>query len=256
MNTLADDLRMAMDPVLLAERAGVRCDDWQAALLTSDARDLILLCSRQAGKSTVVAVRAVHEAMYHPHSLVLVVSPSQRQSSLLYAKIRALYAALGGAVPRLVEESSLRLTLANGSSVSCLPGREKTIRGYSGVTLLLVDEAALVPDALYVAVRPMIAVSGGRIMLLSTPRGRRGFFYREWSEGGPQWHRTKITAYECPRIPRAWLECERERIGRNAFRQEYLVEFVENEDSAFAYDDVEAALDPEARPLFHGRIFG
>ncbi len=253
--SMASDLAIACDPVRLAERAGVICDDWQAALLASDARETMLLCSRQSGKSTVCAVLATHEVLYRPGSLTLIVSPSQRQSGLLYAKIRAFYAALGDAAPRLVEESSLRLTLANGSSVVCLPGREETIRGYSGATLLLVDEAALVPDAMYVALRPMLAVSGGRIVLLSTPRGRRGFFYREWTEGGSQWHRAKITAYECPRISRDWLEGERERIGRSAFNQEYLVEFVENEDSAFAYDDVEAALDPEARPLFHGRIF-
>ncbi len=253
---IADDLRLALDPVLLATRAGLTCDAWQADLLTSNARDLILLCSRQAGKSSVCAVLATHEALYRPESLTLIVSPSQRQSGLLYAKIRAIYGALGDAVPRLAEETSLRLTLTNGSSVVCLPGREETIRGYSGATLLLVDEAALVPDEMYVALRPMIAVSGGRAVLLSTPRGRRGFFYREWTEGGPHWSRTKITAYQCPRIPRDWLEGERERIGRSAFNQEFLVEFVENEDSAFAYDDVEAALDPEARPLFHGRIFG
>lgn len=253
--SMASDLAIACDPVRLAARAGVICDDWQAALLASDARETMLLCSRQSGKSTVCAVLAAHELLYRPAGLTLIVSPSQRQSGLLYAKIRALYTALGDAAPRLVEESSLHLTLANGNSVVCLPGREETIRGYSGATLLLVDEAALVPDAMYVALRPMLAVSGGRIVLLSTPRGRRGFFYREWTEGGSQWHRAKITAYECPRISRDWLEGERERIGRSAFNQEYLVEFVENEESAFAYDDVEAALDPEARPLFHGRIF-
>jgi len=253
---IVDDLLLALDPVLLAARAGLTCDAWQAALLMSNARDLMLLCSRQSGKSTVCAVLAAHAALYRPGSLTLIVSPSQRQSGLLYAKIRAFYVALGDAAPRLVEESSLRLTLANGSSVVCLPGREETIRGYSGATLLLVDEAALVPDEMYVALRPMIAVSGGRVVLLSTPRGRRGFFYREWTEGAPLWHRAKITAYECPRIPRDWLEGERERIGRSAFNQEYLVEFVENEQSAFAYDDVEAALDPTARPLFQERIFG
>jgi len=252
---IADDLLLALDPVLLAARAGVICDPWQVDFLTSGTRAAMLLCSRQSGKSTACAVLAVHEALYRAGSLSLIVSPSQRQSGLLYAKIRAIYGALGDAVPRLAEETSLRLTLANGSSVVCLPGREETIRGYSGATLLLVDEAALVPDEMYVALRPMIAVSGGRVVLLSTPRGRRGFFYREWTEGGPHWSRTKITAYQCPRIPRDWLEGERERIGRSAFNQEYLVEFVENEDSAFAYDDVEAALDPAARPLFHGRIF-
>lgn len=131
-----------------------------------------------------------------------------------------------------------------------LPGKQETIRGFSGVSLLVVDEAAQVRDELYQAVRPMLAVSGGSILLLSTPFGRRGFFHNEWVEGGSDWHRTKITAYDCPRISREWLNAERERIGDWWFKQEYLCEFVETIDQVFSYADIQRALDDNVQPLF------
>jgi hypothetical protein len=138
----------------------------------------------------------------------------------------------------------------NGSRIVALPSKEETIRGFSGVALLIVDEAARVPDALYQSVRPMLAVSGGEIVLLSTPFGKRGFFHHEWEEGGRDWHRTKITADDCPRISKEWLDAERAAIGDWWFRQEYLCEFVESVDSVFLYDDIQRALDAEVQPLF------
>jgi hypothetical protein len=65
------------------------------------------------------------------------------------------------------------MTLANGSRIISLPGDEETIRGYSGVRRLIVDEASRVLDPLYFAIRPMRApmraVSQGRMICLSTP---------------------------------------------------------------------------------------
>jgi len=254
MNDLANDLAFSLDPTLLAEKAGFTPDPWQANLLRSSASQMILLCSRQAGKSTVSAALAVHQAVYFPESLVLVLSPSLRQSQELFRKIVDTYEALGRPIPTSTE-TKLTMELENGSRIVCLPGKEATIRGFSGVALLLVDEASRVPDELYQAVRPMIAVSGGRIVLLSTPYGKRGFFYHEWTEGGPEWHRARVSAYDVPRIPDAWLNQERERIGDYWFRQEYGCEFVETEDTVFDYADVEAALIDDAPPFIMDKVF-
>ena len=71
--------------------------------------------------------------------------------------------------------------------------------------MLVVDEAARVADDLYYAIRPMLAVSQGCMVCLSTPWGKRGFFHKEWTEG-EGWERTKITAYDCPQDLRA-LSC-------------------------------------------------
>jgi hypothetical protein len=150
----------------------------------------------------------------------------------------------------LVHESALSLETAAGSRIVCLPGTEKTVRGYSNVSLLIVDEAARVADDLYQSVRPMLAVSGGRLLLLSTPFGKRGFFHHEYTEGGPDWRRVTVTAHEVPRISPAWLAAERARIGDWWYRQEYLCEFVETDDQVFGYDLVMSAISPDVAPLF------
>jgi len=241
----------ARHPVMLAERVGLTPDRWQADLLKSEARQMILLCSRQAGKSTVSSLLALHAALYQPMALILLLSPSLRQSQELFRKVKDSYNMLAASAVTAREESSLRMEFSNGARIVALPGKEEaTIRGFSGVSLLIVDEAARVSDALYQAVRPMLAVSGGRILALSTPFGRRGWFHHEWTEGGALWHRTKVTAHDCPRISREWLARERKQIGEWWYRQEYEVAFVESVDSVFAYDIIMRALDADVEPLF------
>lgn len=251
MTATAADLACALDPVQLAARAGVTPDPWQARLLRGGRHDVSMLCSRQSGKSTVAALLGVHTALYRAPALVLMVAPALRQAQELYRAARGFYRALGtDAVSEVEEESALRLELANGSRIISLPGSEATVRSYAKVALLIIDEAARVPDELYAALRPMLAVGGGRLVLLSTPFGKRGFFWREWSEGGRGWERVKVTAEQCPRISQAFLERERASIGDWWFRQEYLCEWLDPVDSAFTTSEVQAAVDPSVEPLF------
>ncbi|MDP9315062.1 MAG: terminase family protein [Chloroflexota bacterium] len=248
---LARDLAIALDPALTLHAQGLAPDPWQAQVLRSDAQQSLLLCTRQAGKSTCTAALATYTACYVPESLILLLSPSLRQSQELFLKVMQTYVALGKPVPSK-DASALRLTLINGSRIVALPGSEETIRGFSGVRLLIIDEASRVDDALYYSVRPMLAVSGGRLVALTTPFGKRGFFHQEWIEGGPAWQRVKVTAYDCPRISPAFLEQERAALGDRWFNQEYLCEFSDTIDQVFAYEHVMAALDANVRPLFGG----
>ena len=106
----------------------------------------------------------------------------------------------------------------------------------------LVDEAARVDDELYMAIRPMLAVSRGTLWLMSTPFGKRGFFYEAWARGGPEWERIQVTAEECPRIPREFLEEERAAMGDRWSRQEYLCEFEDSVSGVFDRALVERAI--------------
>jgi hypothetical protein len=236
------------DPLSILAARGLAPDPWQADLLDSDADRVLLLCSRQAGKSTISAALALHEALVRRGALVLMLAPALRQSQELFRKLLAFYRALGRPVSA-GSETSLRLELANGSRVVSLPGREETIRGFSQVRLLVVDEAARVPDELYYAVRPMLAVSGGRLIALSTPFGRRGWFHREWTAGGPGWERIRIPAAACPRIAPSFLEEERRALGPWWFAQEYECEFRDTCDQYFLSEQVEAILDPSVPAL-------
>jgi hypothetical protein len=238
------------DAVLMATRAGITPDAWQADLLRSSARQMILLCSRQSGKSTITSIVGLHTALYQENSLVLLLSPSLRQSQELFKKLKDFYNAIQTPLlPQPVEESSLRIEFSNGSRVVSLPGSEQTVRGFSAVSLLIIDEASVVEDALFQSVKPMLAVSNGRIILLSTPRGKRGFFHDVWTNGGDDWMRTRITASQCPRIDPLWLAQEKAAIPDFWFRQEYLCEFVETVDSVFSFDDIERATSSDVKPL-------
>lgn len=210
------------DPVSFASWLGMTLDPWQERLLRATS-NVILNCSRQAGKSTGAAMLVVHRAVTKPGHLALLISPSERQSKELFRKIRTFLDRVPGG-PKLAEDNVLSCQLENGSRIVSLPSSESTIRGYSAVNTLIEDEAAFVDDALNVAVRPMLAVSGGQMILMSTPNGRRGHFYEAWEGPGP-WHRERVTCWEVPRIPRDFL-AEEKRVLGEMFRQEYECEFV------------------------------
>ena len=236
-----------MSRVELAKVCGLTSDPWQTDLLESEDQQIILNCTRQWGKSSISAVLGLYQTCYVKNSLTLILAPSSRQSSETYRKVRDFYYMLDDR-PEAVNESGLKLELANGSRVQVLPGKEATVRGFSSPALIIVDEAARVDDDLYQSVRPMLAVSGGRLILMSTPFGSRGFFWREWSEGGADWKRVKVSAWDCPRISDEWLQKERERIGSWWFSQEYECAFVDNIDSCFSSADIFAAVSDEVKP--------
>ena len=233
------ELRSALDPVAFAASLAIVPDPWQADLLRSEAPRVLLNVTRQGGKSSLAAILALHRALYHPGSLVLCLAPALRQSQELFGKIAGFYSKLGEKVPA-GSERKLGMQLTNGSRVEALPGSEKTIRGFSGVDLLILDEAARVDDGLYYAVRPMLAVSGGRLVMMSTPYGKRGVFYEEWTNG-VGWERYRVPATECPRIAPAFLEAERKGMPEWWFEQEYMCEFSETEDQLFTSEMIEDA---------------
>src|SRR4051794_18354487 len=238
--------RLRGDPTEVLTAAGITPDAWQDGVLRSPAERMLLLCSRQAGKSTVAAALAVRTVLTRPRSPVLLLSPTLRQSGELFRKVLDLYGALGRPVP-VAAESALRLELTNGSRVVSLPGTEGTVRGFSGVALLIIDEAARVADALYCAVRPMLAVSRGRLVALSTPFGQRGWFYDAW-QSSETWERVRVTADDCPRITAEFLAEERRALGDRWYRQEFMTSFEDTIDAVFAHEDIQAAMSDDVQP--------
>jgi hypothetical protein len=234
--------RLRADPARILTEARLTPDPWQTDLLRCCSARVLMLASRQTGKSLTAGALALREALLHPGSLTLLLSPSLRQSSELFKdKVLRLFADLGRPLAS-DSESALRLELSNGSRVVSLPGTEATIRGFASVALLVIDEAARVPDELYRAVRPMLAVSGGKLACLSTAYAEQGFFYEEWVNGGPEWKRVKILASECKRISPEFLEEERRVLGERIYSREYEGIFCSADDACFDYDSIKAAM--------------
>ena len=238
-----------MSRLVMAERLGIGLDPWQQAALTSEATQTLWNAHRQSGKSTIGAILGLHTALTEPGALVLAVSPGERQSKLLFRTMMTFYRHLGRPVPALVE-NRLSVELANGSAIHALPGDADTVRGFSGVDLLLVDEASRVPDEMTAAVRPMLSVSGGRLVTMSTPWGRRGWWWDAWDTGGPSWERYEIPATACPRISPAFLAEERRALPPMWFQSEYMCQFTDTIDNVFRSEDVESAFSDGVAPLW------
>jgi hypothetical protein len=247
---MARDLARCLDPVLFALDCGIMPDPWQAEVLRTRPRRSLLLCSRQSGKSTVTALTALWEAIYSAPALVVIVSPSQRQSAEMFRTLMLFHSKLEGA-PALSSESVLKAEFSNGSRVLALPGVERTVRGLSNVSLAVVDEAARVDDELLTAIRPMMATStdGGRLIALTTPAGKRGWFHEAWFGTG-DWTRVRVAATDCPRISKEFLAEELKELGAMRFSEEYQLAFIDNDEAVFPGDIIAAAFTDQVRPLW------
>jgi hypothetical protein len=222
------------------QNLGIEPDAQQSRVLQTSVTRGILNCTRQWGKSTIAAAKAVYHAVHNAESLTIVVSPTGRQSAELVRKAEQFTRRLGIKV-KGDGNNEISILYPNGSRIVGLPGNEGTIRGFSAVSLLLVDEASRVSDDLYKAIRPMLAVSGGALWLLSTPYGQRGFFYEAWRKG--DWERIRVPATECPRIKKEFLDEELATMGDQWFNQEYLCGFNQAEGALFDREMLERAID-------------
>lgn len=246
-------LATELDPALLMPALGMEPDAWQRDVLRATDARLLMLCARQCGKSTVAGILGLHTAMFRPDSLVLLLSPSQRQSGEIFRKIVGFYEDLGRPVPA-EQATATTLFLANGSRIVSLPGSPETVRGFSSPQLVILDEAALSDDGLYTAAAPMVAVSRGRILGISSPFGRRGWFHEQWGDPHSQWRKVMVTAADCPRIDPAFLAEQKLIMGDWQYRQEFECEFVASDNQTFPTPAILAAFNSTRPPLFSGSL--
>lgn len=235
--SLRDYIACSMNAAMFMEKAFLmKPDKWQTKLLNDFPQESLLLCSRQSGKSTVSATLALHQAVYKMGSLVIIISKASRQAEELLRKVKVgmpFVAPLMG----VVKENQSEIEFENGSRILSLPGREDTIRAYSAVSLIIIDEASRVDEELYNSVRPMLATSFGKVLALTTPWGKQGWFYKAWVDE-EDWFKIEITADDCPRITEEFIEKEKKRMGEWWVEQEYYCRFVDNELQLFSYDDI------------------
>jgi hypothetical protein len=245
----SDVLALKYYPSLFAEALGLNpVDPWQNAILQSDSKRILLNCARQTGKSSIVAVMAIQHALYTPKAMVIVISHTLAQAKETFRKTTDFYKQIGRPI-LAVAETVQTLELANKSRIITLTGQAPdSIRGYSNVSLLIIDEAAQVHEKAYTNARPMLAISSGRIVLLSTPHGKRGFFYEAWANEA-NWHKVEINADQCPRFSKAFLAEEKARMLDWEFRQEYYCFFAEAQDSVFKAEDIDAAFNHPGLPV-------
>jgi len=243
-----DPIAWVHDCGLLRDKAGNVCllDDDQKKILDPKNKRVIINCHRQWGKSTISSLLCFWRALFYGRSLCLLVAPSLRQSSENFRKIAG---ALDYVTPKpeLEEDTKLTLKFSNGSRIISLPGSQKTVRGFTAPDLIIIDEDEQAEDELFGALLPMLTNSpDGRLILASTPWGRRGHFYKIWEEGGAEWLKIKVIASENPRVRQEVLEEARNSPnGALWYRQEYCGEFVSDEFSIFDDARLQRAISSE-----------
>jgi len=207
------------------EALGFQPDAFQTQILTESNSRIMILGPRQSGKSTAVAVRVLFEAMAHDYALILLASASSRQSGQIMEKARKMAQTLDC---RLLPPPSKcdGFTLENGSQIVSLPDSQETIRGFSAPRLIVVDEAAFASPEVFKALEPMMSVSGGTIILLSTPNGQTGYFYEQWHAEPSHWARIQGTLEACPRMKPEAIEAIRKSMSKEDFQQEFECKFI------------------------------
>jgi hypothetical protein len=212
-------------------------DEWQEEVLKTNGKENIALrAGRQVGKSTIISILSGDFAIKNPHSSIMIISATERQAYLLFSKVLLYLSDNYGKYMKSGKDrpTKTEIKLKNGSIIRCLPtGLDGLgIRGYT-INLLIADEAAFIPEAVWPAVTPMLSTTGGKIILLSTPFGRRGYFYDCFNnEKFLKWHISSEAVAETRAEPqktnmREHQEEEKKRMTKLQYAQEYLGEFVD-----------------------------
>jgi hypothetical protein len=200
------------------KRGRIVPDPWQKRVMECRSKRILMVTSRQAGKTSVMAALALWKALLFDDQLVLLVSPTERQSKILFARVARFYQAFGGTVDT-TSARRMGFEFENGSQIEALPGSAATIQGFSA-DLVIVDEAGAVDDEVVTVLRPSLAVTKGTLVMGSKPYGQRGIFYREWSEG-EGWYREEVPATSVPRISPEFLEEEKAHMMEHEYQREY-----------------------------------
>ncbi|RKY98248.1 MAG: hypothetical protein DRQ10_07620 [Candidatus Hydrothermota bacterium] len=231
------------DPALFMSKIyGMKPFQYQTEFLRDDHPYIIVASARQVGKSTMVSARALWEALANDGITVLILAPTFRQSQITFRKIRAAIERNKRIFSRLIKRlRSDYIQFINDSEIYCLPAGEEgiTIRGFTA-DVLIIDEAAFVPDEVFASVLPSITTRHSKLYLLGTPAGKTGFFWKAWNN--PQFKRYRIRASDCPIHKKEKIELAKTLMPSLKFKTEYEAEFVEEMDTFFSPSDINSAV--------------
>jgi hypothetical protein len=217
----------------------------QKEVLDNDGKYLILCCNRQWGKTTTIAIKALHRAIHQPNQSIVIISRTKLQAGILIERACNFALRLGYKIRRALGQRN-SLQLPNGSSIFAVAHSQDTSAGNTA-NVLVIDEAALVRDTVYSSVSSFLARTHGATWLLSTPRRQAGFFYNIWHGKDTRWSRILSTVKDCPEIDPDLLEILRET-DPIKYRQDFLCEFIQPAGHLVSIDILDAMVDPTLDP--------
>jgi len=224
--------KLKENPTLFAEHLlNFKPFPYQQKLLNDQSKRIIACMARQTGKTTTIATKAIHYAYTHPNTTTLIISPSLRQSMIMFDKIQTLTTQNQLLAKSITRKTHTIIQLTNNSRIIALPCSENLLRGYTA-QLAICDEAAFIPEkTITQIIFPMLSTTNGTAIFLSTPWDKNHFFYKAFAN--PAYSTHKIKSTECPLIKPEFLEEMRQNMTREAYLMEYEAEFVEALNSYF-----------------------
>ena len=209
------------------EKVSFSASPKQAEVLDSEAKYLILCCNRQWGKTTTIAVKALHHCLHHPRQCVIVLARAVEQAAMIVERAIECAVLLGLKTPRY-NGRRYSLALPNGSRIIAIPHTETTSLGRTA-NVLIVDEAAVVKDSVYFSVAAFISRTHGRIWMMSTPARQAGFFYNFWHDQDNGFHKVFSPVADCPAIDPTYLAMLR-RASPTKYAQQFECKFMQPSD--------------------------
>lgn len=239
----------ACSPLSLFALDGKIPDAWQRKIVHSIAHRILILAARQIGKSEIAAAIALSRALMKRSSLIIIVSRTEKQAKEILRKILRFYRKIEDR-PKAIENNVHTLELENQSRLIVIPARDPgSVRSYAAPDILILDEAAWIPDDVFLSIIPLLTANPKcKLIAISTPFGKRGWFFDQW-EHGEYWEKHKITIHDCPRIDKQIIEENRKTLGERAYKQEYECEFNESIDAVFQEHFIAQLFDPEVEVL-------
>lgn len=233
--------RLRDDPVVFADVIlKFKAFDYQEKILRDHSKRIVSCMGRQTGKTTTISAKAIQFAVTNPNTTTLIVSPSLRQSMIMFSRIEGFIYASKILKKSIVRKTRTIIQFSNGAQIVALPCSENMLRGYTA-HVVICDEAAFMPEETITGVMfPMLATTHGTLILLSTPWSRDNLFYKAFMD--PKWSVHKVKSSECPLITEEFIEEQRRMMTVEQFAREYEAEFAEASESYFSQELIRSCV--------------
>ena len=245
------DLYYGLKPSAWARQGRIVWDPWQLSILDDKSQFIHAVTSRQIGKSTVISAKAAHRAWYRYKQLILILAPTLRQSNEMILKVKNFFEDQGFNQEHLkIKSLSIHVTHTD-SRIIALPGNNPdSIRGFSAPNMVVVDEAAFAKDKLFFTLMPMLAMSNGQLLCISSAGITKGFFYDTHQKKPKSWSFYNVPATACPRMSSKYLAEQRGLMGDWWFNAEYMAVFQAPQNAVFTQELITHASRGGFKPLF------
>jgi len=250
-----NQLTVPADPVEFAEKLfHFTPKDYQAALLQEKSKRIVVRWSRQSGKTTTIAIRALWHALTKPKTLTLIVAPSLRQSMILGDRVQDNLASLPQETRRLLVAKQQRTVIrfTNGSRIVILPNSPQLLRGYTA-NMVICDEAGFFREddlVFYNVLYPMLATTDGTLIVSSTPWSKDSVFYKMCqSKDFKQFIATCDDAVRAGLVKQSFIDEMRAQLPAERFQREFQSQFVEDVDAWLTQSLIVGCIDSNLEPF-------